>query len=479
MTQADPPKLASPYRWTNHPLLDMGIASLLAFANKSKPEDITGGDLDEFARYAESAYFSPEINSYLTVLFTSNFLNPSFSEDKKKQFLSVILRSYQNEPDPALGPCAYCANASIRRAHRDLVPMLTGREHVNFSANGTPGLTICGNCILALQALSIGSPMCGGRSLVVFSDDPTLVLELVKEWQPEIRKRIQLSEQSGQKLSPLTRPLTRTIDALTKIDAQTQASTSITIYHFTNSGQGPQVDIYFLPSSVVRFVQRANAARYSAAWREIVCRAWELISKSQKGNTANGEKAQPTRNFLYEDLFGLPDRSASFVRTYFLRKAKQYAKGPGDPRAMYRGWQDYVPGLWNLAALFLEEVMTVERKRIESIRKLGDTVADEIVSENDRRLWWTVYSADAYRQARLALIQASKRRLKRGLAPVISLDEFLEIFEEGEELPRIDWRLAWDLVLIRIIEKLYEAKWFEKNRDLLGEEEKEPEMEEA
>ena len=146
---------------------------------------------------------------------------------------------------------------------------------------------------------------------------------------------------------------------------------------------------------------------------------------------------------------------------------------------MYRGWQDYVPGLWNLAALFLEEVMTVERKRIESIRKLGDTVADEIVSENDRRLWWTVYSADAYRQARLALIQASKRRLKRGLAPVISLDEFLEIFEEGEELPRIDWRLAWDLVLIRIIEKLYEAKWFEKNRDLLGEEEKEPEMEEA
>jgi hypothetical protein len=47
------------------------------------------------------------------------------------------------------------------------------------------------------------------------------------------------------------------------------------------------------------------------------------------------------------------------------------------------------------------------------------------------------------------------------------LDEFLEIFEEGEELPRVDWRLAWDLVLIRIIEKLYEAKWFEKNREVL------------
>ena len=479
MTQAEPSKLASPYRWTNHPLIDMGIASLLAFAKKRKPEDITGGDLDEFARYAEEAYLSPEISSYLTVLFTSNFLNPSFSEEKKKQFLMAILRSYQNEPDPSLPSCAYCGNASVRRAHRDLIPMLTGREHVNFSAHGAPGLTLCGNCVVALQALSLGSPMWGGRSLVVSCDDPMLVLGLVKEWQPEIRKRIQLSEQSGQRLSPLTRPLTRMIDALMKIDAHTDASTSMTVYHLTNSGQGPQVDIYFLPSSVVRFVQRANAARYSVTWNEIVSQAWEFIPKSQKGKVGSSEKGEPARNFLYEDLFGLPDRSASFVRAYFLRKAKQYAQGPGDPRPMYRGWKDYVPGVWNLAALFLEEVMTVENERIESIRKLSDTVADEIASENDRRLWWAVYSADSYRQARLALIQASKRRLKRGLAPITSLDEFLEVFEEGEELPRIDWRLAWDLLLIRVIEKLYEAKWFERNRELLGEEEKEPEMEEA
>jgi hypothetical protein len=34
------------------------------------------------------------------------------------------------------------------------------------------------------------------------------------------------------------------------------------------------------------------------------------------------------------------------------------------------------------------------------------------------------------------------------------------------------------VVLIRLIEKLYEAKWFEKNKDIL-EEESEPEMEEA
>ena len=121
----------------------------------------------------------------------------------------------------------------------------------------------------------------------------------------------------------------------------------------------------------------------------------------------------------------------------------------------------------------------MDMSRIEAIRELGDTLADEIATQNDRRLWWGVYNADAYRQARLALIQASQRRLKRGIRPVLTLDEFLEVFEEGEELARVDWRLAWDLVLIRAIEKLYETKWFEKNRDVLGEEEKEPELKEA
>lgn len=468
-----------PFRWTNHPLVDMGIASLLAFSGKDKPEEIKSSDLEEFARYAETAYFSPEISSYLSVLFTSNFLNPSFTAEKKKQFVKAVLRSYQGDRDSSLPSCAYCGNPSVRRAHRDLIPMLTGREHVNFSPGGIPGLTLCGNCIVALQALSIGSPMCSGRCLIVSSGDPTLVLSLVKSWQPEIRKRIQLSAESGQKLPPLTRPLTRTIEALTKIEMERETAPSITVYHLSNSGQGPQVDIFFLPSSVVRFVLRANAAKYSAIWKEVVRRAWEFPSKSEKSKARVDEKKETARNYLYEDLFALPDRSGSFVRTYFLRKATRYARAPGDPRSTYRGWQDYISGLWDLTGLFLQEVITMESDRIEAIRKLGDILADEIATENDRRLWWAVYSAEAYRQARRTLIQASQRRLKRGLPPVVSLDGFLEVFEEGEELPRVDWRLAWDLVLIRVIEKLYEAKWFERNRDVLGEEEKEPAMEEA
>jgi CRISPR-associated protein Cst1 len=305
-------------------------------------------------------------------------------------------------------------------------------------------------------------------------------------WQPEIRKRIQLSQETGTKLAPLTRPLSRTVEALVRVEIERDSEaegressiSSISVFHLSNSGQGPQADIYHLPSPVVSFVRKAKAARYSGVWKELVHRAWEILPKQKTAEKRMDNERKPARNYLYEDLFELPDRSAEFVRTYFLRKAKQYVVGPGDPRHNYMGWKEYVPGLWDFTCLFLREVMAMGGARVEAIRKLGDALADEIATENDRRLWGNVYRATAYWQARKTLIQASQRRLRRGFAPVLSLDEFLEVFEEGEELPRVDWRLAWDLVLIRIIEKLYEAKWFERNKDILDET-AEPEMEEA
>lgn len=453
----------------------------MAFADCERPGDLTDDDLEKFARYAERAYFSPELSSYLTVLFTSNFINPSFKPEKKREFVKSILHVFKEASDPALPPCAYCAKPSARLAHRDLVPMLTGREAVNFFPGGTPGLPLCGSCILALQALSIGAPMCSGRALVVFCDSPELTLQLVRAWQPEVRKRIQLSQTAGEKLSPMTRPLTRTIEALTSIESERAdyGNSSLTVYHVSNSGQGPQADIHFLPSPVVQFVRRARAARYSAIWGELVHRAWEIPQRPKKGDRQLKAQAPSLRNYLYEDLFNLPERAGRFIRVYLLRKAIKYPQGPGDPRASYPGWKDGIRGLWDLTSLFLQEVIAMDMARVEAIRKVGDTLADEISVENDRKLWWRIYSGDAYRQVRLTLIQASKARLKRTLPPVLSLDEFLQVFEEGEELPRVDWRLAWDLVLIRIIEKLYQRKWFEKNLDVLKEEETEVEAKEA
>jgi len=74
-----------------------------------------------------------------------------------------------------------------------------------------------------------------------------------------------------------------------------------------------------------------------------------------------------------------------------------------------------------------------------------------------------------YDYFRTALIKANLAHVKRGNPPIITLDPYIEVFEEGNELARPDWRLARDLVLIRMVERLYEQGWLGSNVDVIPE----------
>jgi len=477
--------------WTYHPIVDVGIATLIAFAEKDLPEDVTFGDLEKFAEYAERAYFTPALSGYLTVLFTTNFINPSWSYERKREYVGRILRSFKANINTA-HQCAYCKKPSVKLptsefAYRDHIPMLTGRGIVNFFPNGRSGLPICGLCTLSIQAITIGAPMVSGRALIVSSDDPFLTLALIKKWLPETRKRIQLAESTGQKPPNISRPLTRVIEALTSLERERRnwkEDAGITVYHLSNSGQGPGIDIYELPFNVTRFIMRAQGVRYRDTWVNICNSAWEKIgiqqipgdgkeiSRGKKIKTRINNKANNLvrRNFLFEDLFKLPDGIDRFICTYFLRRPLQLRQKT-DPRKEYKGWQDAKYIRWDLTELFLKEVVGMEKNRIESIRKLGDRIAEEIVLTNDKKFWWDVYNCQRPYEMRNLLIRQSARCIMAGKEPLIRFKPFLEIFEEGEELARVDWKLAWDIMLIRVIEQLYEKKWFEQNKEVLESEE--------
>ena len=58
-----------------------------------------------------------------------------------------------------------------------------------------------------------------------------------------------------------------------------------------------------------------------------------------------------------------------------------------------------------------------------------------------------------------------------------ALDPYIAVFEEGDELAHPDWRLARDLVLIRMVEQLYGQGWLRNNVDVIPETAEEEEAE--
>ena len=119
----------------------------------------------------------------------------------------------------------------------------------------------------------------------------------------------------------------------------------------------------------------------------------------------------------------------------------------------------------------------MEKERVEQIRQLGDALADYVGGQNDRRFFRDFFTASRYDYFRTALIKANTAHVRRGNPPFLTLDPYIAVFEEGDGVAQTDWRLARDLVLIRMVEQLYQKGWFQSNMDVLPETSEETEEE--
>jgi len=478
-------------KYTGHPLFDVGVATLTAFACKRLPEELTREDLQVAADYMARNYTVNPLRSFLTVVFpNSGFTQPAFFNDPEKQaiYAQRVIGSYDevntdavsSEVDVFLGIPASSVSFDVYgriqpgRAYRQHIPLTTGENIINFYPYGDAGLPVSGLSMLAVQALPLGSAKCAGRLLSVHSDSPEIMLHFARSFLEHNRRAISLAQEQGDSKLPENHLILRTllIDTLLKADEMQMESMdeqhpfSITAYHLSNSGQQPALDIYYLPLEITGFLRTVNRAPLLQYWQPLVQRAWEIAPKKKQ---KEDKEFKPRRNYLYEDLFRLPDNARPFIRTYFLRSALRSARAKGDPRTEYSLAHEISLVSWKITEVFLERIMNMDQDRINSIREMGDGLADYVCQENDKRFFTRFYTETRYDFFRNALIKANLAHVRRGNPPIIALDPYLHVFEEGGELARPDWRLARDLVFIRMVERLHVLGWLGENKDALPE----------
>jgi len=486
--------------YTGHPLIDVGLATITAFANKDGPEQLIEADLDTIADYMDENYTVNPLRSYLTVAFpNSGFTQPAYFVKPEKQeiYKAKVLRAYRSDTPTTdergifLGIPAADVSFNVPKSNkpdlkpgrtfRQHIPLLTGEDVINFHPYGDAGLPISGLALLAIQAAPLGSAKCAGRLLIVHSENPEVLRFFAGKFLEENRRAIGLAQAANSKKMPEPHLKYRTllIDTLLQARAMQVESISdrspfsITAYHLTNSGQGAMLAIYHLPSQVILYLKEMLSAKYSKAWEQVVRRAW-VKEKTERGQKEPSPDFKPNRNWLYEDLFRLmgnvSEYAPRFIRTYFLRVALDYVrKDKTDPRGEYSITHEPHLVSWKLIEPFLRRIMLMEPERIENIRILGDALAEYVKRQNDKRFFRTFYIENRYGYLRNALIKANTMHVKRGNPPFLTFDNYLSVFEDGEDLARVDWRLARDLVLIRMVEQLYANDWLGVNEDALPE----------
>ncbi|MDI6716649.1 MAG: type I-B CRISPR-associated protein Cas8b1/Cst1 [Actinomycetota bacterium] len=478
--------------YTGHPLVDVGIATICAFAEKPDPTLLTQLDLDAISEYMSKNYVVNPLKSFLTVAFpNSGFTQPAFEKQPEKRdiYAQKVLQAYKYSCLGSSETCVFTGkpaaalsfdvngNLPPGRVFRQHIPLLTGEGCINFHPYGDAGIPISGEALLAIQALPLGCAKVNGRLLAVHSNDPNTIYHFARRFLSWNRKVVHTSRLAGEKKLPELpkRALTLIIDLLLQIQEEQQMldednrPISLTAYHLSNSGQGVDLNIYHLPLEITEFLKVAMTPRYLSQWNALRSRGWEIVQSKNSKKTQKADGIQePRYNVLYEDLFRLPVDAALFIRRYFLRKPERRFR-QGDPRATYSVRDDTHLISWDLTELFIRKVVHMNESRIQHLRQIGDILAEYISSENDRRFFHTFLTARRYDDLRAALIRVSVGRLKRGQSPLITFEPYIEAFEQGEDLPYSDWRLARDLVLIRMIERLYQLGWIQANKDELPE----------
>jgi CRISPR-associated protein Cst1 len=460
--------------YTGHPLVDVGVATITAFAHKYEPSEVTSEELALVRQYIEDRYTVRPMNSVVSVVFTTNsdYLQPSWTLEKRREMARLLLNGDYPKHKVGGQKCVFCGRSASMKAFRQYIPLFGGEGAFNFYPEGGLGIPVCSACMLAIQAFPLGSAKCNGRVLIVHSDCNEVTYAFASRFLEKNLNYLQMA--SLEKIPDMSFPRTLLLETLLSIEEDRlrinrRRPCSITAYHLTNYGTSANVTLYHLPLGVMNFILDANTPTYRQAWNDLVARGWELSrAKSKKTKPEDQEKGESRqRNFFYEDLFTLPEQASRFLRTYFLRRPIK-STSDTDPRRTYSLSKDLGLISWQLTELFLERVMNMDQTRITAIKQVADKLADYAIRQ-DERLFLQIHRARGYPELRWRLINASISSVKAGGPPLLSFEDFIEVFEEGEDIARPDWSLARDLVLIRMIERMHQAGVFSRHPELVQE----------
>jgi CRISPR-associated protein Cst1 len=494
--------------YTGHPLFDVGLATIVAYVEKEDPAELDEEDLRKAATFIEEYYTQQPLTSFLTTsLMNSYFTNPAYTKKPEIRLRYAQLIGEGFGPNAPKGEeiCVFTGKPTLGlslkfdkeegkelppgRAFRQHIPLLTGEEVINFSPWGDRGLPISGEALVCLQFFPMGCRKCAGRLLAIHSDNRDILFDAAYDALRENRSAISLALEKGETKLPdasASAPslLMETIVLLTQKRERAlkeKQPYSITAYHLTNSGQSspldeksPPLKIYSLPMNLIRFFQIANHPDHKRTWNRLVARGQERTqpTKDTQANTSDAASvARRKRNFFYEELLQLPEKARGFIRGQFLPDPEIFLSQllSHDQEEKMQQGNFLVP--WPFIAIFLQEVIHMEKERIDAIKKLGEELATYIKTYDDRRFLTKFYAENRSVFFRSELLRADKQQVLNGQPPLFRFDAFCRVFftRDGDEL-RFDWQLARDLVCIRMLECLYDLGYRLKREGILSEE---------
>jgi CRISPR-associated protein Cst1 len=231
------------YAYTGNPFVDAGVAAMLAWAEKTWPEELSFEDLTSLKSTLLNLYATPAWAKAMFSVFVNYPLNnPSLNAEVRKraaleQFLNQLLQGSQVIEEQ--GNCMACGRRSTRtRKNRQHVPLTGSGGLRNFFSHAAEGADYCDTCAFAIQCAPLTLYACG-KLLLVHSNSYKVQRVWAKRAVTAIQQQIAMGEYTGCFSEGYSNPRNAlfhiTQDLILSYEERwTEENAAIRLYHFTN-----------------------------------------------------------------------------------------------------------------------------------------------------------------------------------------------------------------------------------------------------
>ena len=424
-----------------NPFVDAGVCGICEWLGRSvQPEQITTDDLEEVVNDIAPMMQTDAGWGNLHGIFPNSVLtNAAFRKKDQVELFKNKCKDYMDEicELEQIGDCMGCgrrnANTWLSRTN---VP-LTGGKNSNFFPVFSEGAGYCAACALAIQMSPIVYMATAGKYLTLHSNSWKAMRSWTRVCVEDIRRQQLQQDITGCFNPDYKNPRNGMFYMARKMaqyrEMRTDENISIQVYCWTNYNQGPELEVFYMPAPVFKFLRNVYQSGFNTAWQEIVRAGYG--SKVNWDKVKSEEDYKNRTNRVYENL--LQDIS---ILGYFLNRRIRKPRGN-----------------WELLTLYLKEVRTMELTQLEKIKQVGDLIAECIQESGSNKRLTRLEGAKSYEACRTVLLYIIRERIKQGTpTPLFSLDDYVKhLFPESEDFTATPWRETRDLLLFRIYERLH------------------------
>ncbi|HOD62091.1 MAG: hypothetical protein KBG17_09480 [Paludibacteraceae bacterium] len=442
------------YEWLTRPTGDP-FADVGGFAIEYLSEKFPEKDIMELIDYITKIYVE-KWNGKLNAFFlNSKITQPAFQGSRKTEETLKYFKDLINETE--LFEVGYC-----RITGRETKLFFGGRDNSIMTGSGTlinfhhffqKGILLSKEVLIRIHFVPFACLQLQGKICIIQSNNDTLSRLFVKLTIDKNLHNISVGLTEGVAKSDYNKPANAIFDFIDFVLSQLiefregNSLPSLTLYHFTNFGASPEIQLYQLPAKVFLFYRTCLQPRFKEDWQKFVqSYYYDSQHKGANYNISSGKfellKAKEIESIDFDDYKLWYNRVLNKllidenIRPEILRWSRKHSFN------------------FDIVSIYQQNIIGMKEETIAKIKELATfLVRDKDASKIKRRINALDGAKNAAGLRRFILKDVVAANYMEGNnKTIVSIEDYVNyLFPDGSY-----WAEIRDLLLIAIYQELHE-----------------------